>query len=590
MTSILLNGSNPPPKGSEPLVPENGKRNILITSALPYCNNVPHLGTLIGCVLSADVYARFSRLRGYNAIYICGTDEYGTATEQKARAEGLTPSELCQKYGEIHRQCYNWFNISFDHFGRTATPKQTEIAQDIFSRLYQQGLLIQKETEQLFCQICDRFLADRFVTGECPHCQYSEARGDQCDQCSKLLSPIELVNPHCRVHPGITPNFRSSTHLYLDLSRLQPEVEKLFAQKENNDVWTKNTCDVTRAWLKDGLKPRCITRDLEWGTPVPLEDFKDKVFYVWFDAPIGYLSITAEYTDQWRKWWQTPESKTDDSVTLYQFLGKDNIPFHTIIFPATLIGADDNYHLLDHCSTTEYINYEGGKFSKSLGTGVFCDQVQQTGIPSYVWRYYLLSNRPEKSDTVFSWSDFQVKNNNELLANIGNFCHRGISFVNRFFDGKIVSDNCSDHPDDQSLLADLNSLYQEYIDALESVRIKESLKLVLKFSARCNKYFQDSEVWNLIKEENTRARAAQICYWIIEGVASISLLLEPFIPSFCDQLRIQLNCPTWKLNDTLISLIKTGHQLGKSKPLIQKITNDQIAEWEKQFGGKNNCD
>jgi len=580
MTTVLPHGSNP---SSQPVLPKTGERNILITSALPYCNNVPHLGTLIGCVLSADVFARYSRLRGYNTVYICGTDEYGTATEQKARAENLTPPELCQKYGEIHRQCYDWFNISFDHFGHTATPKQTEIAQEIFLRLFDQGLLEEKETEQLFCQTCDRFLADRFVEGECPHCHHPNARGDQCDVCSKLLSPTELLHPRCQVHSEITPALRSSNHLYLNLTKLTPQVEQLFNEKK--ETWTKNTCDTTRAWLKEGLRPRCITRDLKWGTPVPLERFHDKVFYVWFDAPIGYLSITAEYTDQWRKWWQ---QTNDTTVKLYQFLGKDNIPFHTIIFPATLIGADDNYNLLDYCSTTEYINYEGGKFSKSQGTGVFGDQVQQTGIPSYVWRFYLLNSRPEKSDSIFTWDDFQAKNNNELLANIGNYCHRGISFTNRFFDHQVPDSDSSLHPDDQRLFDDLSSLQTEYIQALEQVHLKEGLKIVLKFSTRCNKYFQDSQVWALVKEESTRPRASQICYWIIQGIANISLLLEPFLPGFCAQLRAQLNCPVWKLTETFTPLLEPGHRIGESKPLVQKITDDQITTWREQFGGTKN--
>ncbi|MBO4409475.1 MAG: methionine--tRNA ligase, partial [Spirochaetales bacterium] len=358
----------------------------LITCALPYVNNIPHLGNLTQ-VLSADVFARFCRLRGYETMYICGTDEYGTATETRAAKEGVSPRELCDRFHAIHRDIYKWFDIQFDYFGRTSTQKQTEIVQDIFRRCDENGFITEKETEQLYCPKCDRFLADRFVEGTCPHCGSPDARGDQCDSCQTLLDPTELINPRCMVC-GTTPVIRKTKHLYLDLPRILPQLEKWIDETSEKGFWAKNAIQVTKSWLRDGLKERCITRDLKWGIPVPKPGYENKVFYVWFDAPIGYVSITANLTDEWRKWWFDPEN-TD----LFQFIGKDNIPFHTVVFPATQLATGQNWTMLHHMSSTEYLNYEGGKFSKSKGIGVFGNDVQETGIPADVWRFYMYYNR-----------------------------------------------------------------------------------------------------------------------------------------------------------------------------------------------------
>jgi methionyl-tRNA synthetase len=332
------------------VLPQKGARNILITSALPYVNNVPHLGNIIGCVLSGDVYARFCRLRGYNTLYICGTDEYGTATETKAIEEKVSCKELCDKYNALHSQTYKWFQIDFDHFGRTTTPQQTEIAQDIYKKLNQNGHVFEDTVTQLYCEQHQSFLADRFVEGTCPYCGYHDARGDQCDKCGKLLNAIELINPHCKLD-GATPVIKNSKHLFLNLTEQQPALESWFREACKKGKWSANSETITSNWLKEGLKPRCITRDLKWGTAVPREGYENKVFYVWFDAPIGYPSITATYTKDWEKWWKNPEE-----VQLYQFMGKDNVPFHTVIFPSTLIGTKENWTLLHHLSTTGKLN------------------------------------------------------------------------------------------------------------------------------------------------------------------------------------------------------------------------------------------
>jgi methionyl-tRNA synthetase len=307
---------------------------------------VPHLGNIIGCVLSADVYARYCRLREYNTLYICGTDEYGTATETKALEEKVSCQALCDKYHELHKQTYEWFGIDFDHFGRTTTKQQTEIAQDIFLQLEKNGCVIQDKITQLYCEVHQSFLADRFVEGICPHCAYEDARGDQCDKCGKLLNATDLVKPRCKLD-GASPILRESTHLFLNLTDAQPKLEAWFDEVSKAGGWSSNSITITGSWLKEGLKPRCITRDLTWGTPVPKAGFENKVFYVWFDAPIGYPSITANYTPEWQQWW-----KNSKDVKLYQFMGKDNVPFHTVIFPSTLMGTSEDWTLLHHLSTT----------------------------------------------------------------------------------------------------------------------------------------------------------------------------------------------------------------------------------------------
>lgn len=339
----------------------------LITSALPYVNNIPHLGNLIQ-VLSADVFARFCRLRGYDTLYICGSDEYGTATETKAREEGISPRELCDRNHAIHRAIYSWFNIDFDHYGRTSTEFQTRIVQDLFLRLKDAGFINQRRMTQLYSEKSEMFLADRYVRGECPHCHYDDARGDQCENCGKLLDPELLINP-LSIMDNSTPVLKETTHFYIDLPKILPLLEKWMTEASEKGRWAHNAVRMTQAWIRDGLRERAITRDLKWGIPVPLEGFEDKVFYVWFDAPIGYISISAEHAarkgepESWKEWWQN-----QDEVELFQFIGKDNIPFHTVIFPSTLLAGGQKWTMLHHMSSSEYMNYENGKFPRARGS------------------------------------------------------------------------------------------------------------------------------------------------------------------------------------------------------------------------------
>ncbi|XP_026121704.1 methionine--tRNA ligase, cytoplasmic isoform X1 [Carassius auratus] len=568
-----------------PILPQEGKRNVLLTSALPYVNNVPHLGNIIGCVLSADVFARYGRLRGWNLLYVCGTDEYGTATENKAREEGLTPQEICDKYHAVHAEIYQWFQIDFDFFGRTTTERQTEIAQDIFWRLHERGFLLEDTVEQLRCESCQRFLADRFVEGECPHCRYPEARGDQCDKCGRLINAVELRNPQCKVCKE-TPVIRSSKHLFLNLPKLEDELEQWLDKSTGSGDWTANARHIARSWLRDGLKPRCITRDLVWGTPVPRQEYKEKVFYVWFDAPIGYLSITANYTDQWEKWWKNPQQ-----VELYNFMAKDNVPFHSVVFPCSLLGAQDNYTLVNHLVATEYLNYEDTKFSKSRGVGVFGDMAKDTGIPSDVWRFYLLYLRPEGQDSAFSWSDMALKNNSELLNNLGNFINRAGMFVSKFFDGRVPEMLLNE--DDKRLIAQVRWELKQYIQLLDKVRIRDALKCILNISRHGNQYIQVNEPWKKIKGgDGDRQRAGTVTGVSVNVACLLSVVLEPYMPSVSQTIRQQLQAPPTCVSTmlqntgTFICSLRAGHCIGTVSPLFQKLENEQIEVLRKRFGGQ----
>ncbi|KAM7253048.1 hypothetical protein ACFE04_008889 [Oxalis oulophora] len=591
-------------QSNEPKLPIAGKRNVLITSALPYVNNVPHLGNIIGCVLSADVFARYCRLRGYNAIYVCGTDEYGTATETKALEENCTPQQICDKYYAIHKEVYEWFNISFDKFGRTSSPQQTEVCQAIFKKVYENNWMSENTMQQLYCDTCKRFLADRLVEGVCPTagCNYDSARGDQCEKCGKLLNPTELKEPRCKVCQK-TPRIQDTDHLFLELPMLKDKLEEYINKTAVSGGWSQNAIHTTNAWLKEGLKSRCITRDLKWGVPVPHEKYKDKVFYVWFDAPIGYVSITACYTSEWEKWWKNPEN-----VELFQFMGKDNVPFHTVMFPSTLLGTGEDWTLMKTISVTEYLNYEAGKFSKSKGVGVFGNDVKDTNIPVEVWRYYLLTNRPEVSDTLFTWADLQAKLNSELLANLGNFVNRVLSFIAKpsaideelFSPGQGFGSIIPDAPGAESHLLTLKfsesvgKNVDQFVDAMEKVKLKQGLKIAMGISGDGNAYLQDSQFWKLYKEDKP---ACSIVMRTAAGIVHLlACLLEPFIPSFSIEVFKQLNLPQSKLSFSDENgdidrarrpweILPPAHKIGTPEPLFKELKDEEVEFYRSKFAG-----
>ncbi|XP_076948188.1 putative methionine--tRNA ligase isoform X1 [Bidens hawaiensis] len=581
-------------------LPIAGKRNILITSALPYVNNVPHLGNIIGCVLSADVFARFCRLRGYNAIYVCGTDEYGTATETKALEENCSPKEICDKYHAIHREVYKWFDISFDKFGRTSTPQQTEVCQSIFRKLMENNWLSENTMQQLYCDKCQKFLADRLVEGSCPTpgCYYDSARGDQCENCGKLLNPTELVNPRCKVCAN-SPHIRDTNHLFLELPLLEDKLRDYISNMSVAGSWSQNAIQATNAWLKEGLRSRCITRDLKWGVPVPHERFKDKVFYVWFDAPIGYVSITSCYTPEWEKWWKNPEN-----VELYQFMGKDNVPFHTVMFPSTLLGTGENWTLMKTISVTEYLNYETGKFSKTKGVGIFGNDAKDTSIPVEVWRYYLLTNRPEVSDTLFTWADLQAKLNNELLNNLGNFINRVLTFIAKDPDSEsgkgsgynsIVPDaaGAETHLLSKILGDKIGSYVEQYVEAMEKVKLKQGLKIAMSISGEGNAYLQESQFWKLYKED--RSSCSIVMKTSVGVVFLLACLLEPFMPSFSIEVLKQLSLPLQlSLSDEKgdvekakrpWEMVPAGHRIVTPVPLFKELKDEEVEFFRAKFAG-----
>jgi methionyl-tRNA synthetase len=538
----------------------NKKR--LITSALPYVNNVPHLGTLLQ-VLSADAFARYCRQRGYETLYVCGTDEYGTATETRALEERTTPRELCDRYHKIHADTYDWFGIAFDKFGRTSTPKHTEITQAIFKGLDANGYINEKTTEQLYCENHKRFLADRYIDGTCPYCGSEEARGDQCENCGKLLDPTDLKNPRCHLC-GRPPVARKTTHLYIDLPKILPLLKAWQSKAAAAGSWAHNAQKMTEAWIRDGLKPRSITRDLTWGIPVPKKGFEDKVFYVWFDAPIGYISITAGHTPDWESWWQNPPG-----VELYQFIGKDNIPFHTVIFPSSLLGAGGKWTMLNHMSSTEYMNYEGDKFSKSRGVGVFGDDAMASGFPADMWRFYLFYNRPEKNDFNFTWNDFREKVSSELLGNFSNLVNRTLTFVRRFYGGTLPAGKV-----DPKFWAAVRECEKKIEAAFEAIELRQAFRLVFELSSLGNKRFQDAAPWRARTEAPEMAAALmnELTYLVRE----LAILVHPFLPATAARVLgfLGLGSPDWSL------LGKTEGLGAVSQPelLFEKLDDKKIEE------------
>ncbi|KAM0748825.1 methionyl-tRNA synthetase [Meredithblackwellia eburnea MCA 4105] len=576
------------------ILPKKGERNVLITSALPYVNNQPHLGNIIGSTLSADVFARYARQRNNRVLYVCGTDEYGTTTEVMAAKEGVGPKELCDKYHKLHAEAYEWFQIGFDHFGRTSTEKQTEICQHIFLKLYQNGWMEEHENKQLYCETDQRFLADRYVEGTCPKCGYEGARGDQCEHCSVTYeSPLDLLRPKCSAC-GSTPTERLTAHLHIKLASLQPQIETWVKETQEKGTWSANGKAFTNGWLKGGLQSRGMTRDLEWGVRLPKElgeKWEKKVMYVWFDAPIGYPSITANYTDDWELWWKNPED-----ITLYQFMGKDNVPFHTVLFPAYLIGTHEPWTMLNSISTTEYLQYEGTKFSKSKNVGVFGQNARSTGVQASVWRYYLLQNRPETSDSEFTWDDFVAKNNGELLNNLGNFVNRIIKFVIAKFDsvlpdpsgGKVAWEKEEGArafaEEDQTFVAEIDALLKAFINDMDHQKIRAGIAGAMAISARGNQYIQDNKVDNALLASNP-LRTAQVVLTTINLVYLLSSILHPFMPSTSDEIIAQLDATPIAIPDRFEINLLPGHKVGSATHLFTKIDPKKIDEWRAEFGG-----
>ena len=522
------------------------RNKYLITSALPYVNNVPHLGNIIGCVLSADVYARYRKTHGDEYLFICGTDEYGTATETKALEQNMTCQEICDYYYKIHKEIYDWFNIEFDIFGRTTTETQTQLAQEIFLELYKNGYIFEKTISQLYCQNCQRFLADRYINGYCytPDCQINKikTKGDQCDSCGTPIDPLRLIEPTCIICNKNDINIKKSEHLFLDLAKFQEKLEQ-FIPTVN---LLNNSANIAQQWLKQGLHERCITRDLNWGTPVPtppeypgypeLAKFKGKVFYVWFDAPIGYFSILmhALGKEQAEKQWLK-----NQHTKLVQFMAKDNVSFHTVMFPATLMGYNENkepFTLIHELNCTEYLQYNGGKFSKSQGLGIFGDQVRDLSIKHDisvdVWRAYLIYIRPENQDTSFDLDAMKNFNKSFLCDKLGNYVNRTFILAEKYTQNRIYFHYPLNFGNDKitlDLFRQLRTLSNEYEQYFEHGKIRDAFKTLFKLIDVANKWLYQKEPWKLYKENiitatNIIALAINICYLV-------GLQARPFMPN-----------------------------------------------------------
>lgn len=548
----------------------------LITSALPYVNNVPHLGNIIGSVLSADVYARYCRMMNYETLYICGTDEYGTATEMKALEEKKTPLEVCNHYNAIHKRIYEWFNISFDVFGRTSMPIHSDITQKIFTDCDSNGFITIEKTDQYYDETAKVFLADRYLVGKCPHCQFPEAHGDQCDKCSKLLQPEDLIDLRSTVS-NTKPVKKSTQHLYLDLPKIEPKLVAWMEKASIAGKWSENTKAITSSWIRDGLKTRSITRDLKWGIQVPKPGFEDKVFYVWFDAPIGYISITASAREDWKSWWQN-----QSDVQLYQFMGKDNVPFHSIIFPSILLSGKEPWTMVHHISATEYLNYENDKFSKSRGVGVFGTDAIESGVPVDFWRFYLICVRPEQHDTCFQWSDFQARINNELAANLGNLVHRALVFTQNKLEGTVPAVGTL-QPIDEAFLELSKKMTSEYQDQLENVNLRDALATIMLYSRAANKYLQETVPWKTIKDDPVRT--GTIMGILITTIQNLGILLAPFLPDTSDHIFKQLGVKASQWNG-LHKHLTPGHKIGTPEPLFTQLEDEKIEELKLKHAGK----
>jgi methionyl-tRNA synthetase len=532
---------------------------------------------------------------------VCGTDEYGTATETRAAEEGVHPRDLCGRYHAIHADIYRWFNIAFDKFGRTSTEIQTVVTQDIFKKLDANGFITEHTVKQLHCPQCSRFLADRYVRGTCPYCGHSEARGDQCEDCGKLLEPTELKNPRCSTC-GTTPSLKETKHLYIDLPKIKDKLEAWIKTVADKGFWANNAVAMTESWIRDGLRERAITRDLKWGIPVPKVGFEDKVFYVWFDAPIGYISITgtlggelvkangknaAPPLQSWQTfvddWWKNPQE-----VELFQFIGKDNIPFHTVIFPSSLLGTGEDWTMLHHMSSTEYLNYESGKFSKSRGVGVFGTDVMETDIPADVWRFYMFYNRPEKSDTLFTWKDFQEKVNSELLGNLSNLVNRTLAFVNRYYGGKIPehdADNAYDFAEKWEIVRQFEA---KITQSLEKVELRDAFHTIFELAAFANKTFQDGEPWK--KRTESPASAASLIRFLTYIVRDLAVLVEPFIPQTAERIMSFFGLTLQKGAENAV----TWADIGKSEKLsrvvhtevlFSRLETEQVEFFKQKYSG-----
>jgi len=543
---------------------KNYKR-YLITSALPYANGPIHLGHLAGVYVPSDIYVRYLRQQGRDVISICGSDEHGVPITLKARNEGSSPQEVVDRYHALNKKAFEDFGISFDIYSRTSNKVHHETASDFFRTLYDKGIFIEKTAEQYYDEEASAFLADRYITGTCPHCGNPSAYGDQCEQCGTSLSPNELIQPVSTIS-GSKPVLRATKHWYLPLDRYEAWLREWIL--EEHKEWKPNVYGQCKSWIDQGLQPRAVSRDLDWGVPVPVEGADGKVLYVWFDAPIGYISATKELTPDWEKYWK------DEETRMIHFIGKDNIVFHCIIFP-TMLKTEGSYILPDNVPANEFLNLENDKISTSRNWAVWLHEyLEDFPGKQDVLRYVLCANAPESKDNDFTWKDFQNRNNNELVAILGNFVNRAIVLTHKYFNG-VVPEVPALLDTDREVLKEIGIIGKAVEQSLEQFRFREAVKTAMDLARLGNKYLAETEPWKLIKTDEERVKT--ILNISLQITANLTLLMEPFLPFSMEKLRgfIRFNERAWSLIGSH-DLLKPGHELAEASLLFDKIEDDQV--------------
>jgi methionyl-tRNA synthetase len=563
-----------------------------ITAALPYTNGPIHIGHLAGVYVPADIYARYLRLQGKDVAFICGSDEHGVAISMKARKEGVSPQEIIDKYDGIIRQSFLDFGISFDNYSRTSAKIHHDTAQEFFKKLYDNNDFIEEVTEQLYDAKANQFLADRFVVGTCPKCGNDEAYGDQCEKCGSTLNATDLINPKSTI-TGETPIMKSTKHWFLPLDRYQDFLQKWILEDHAKD-WKTNVLGQVKSWLDDGLKPRAVTRDLDWGIDVPVIGAEGKKLYVWFDAPIGYISATKEWAARenknWEDYWKLDSATGGTSTKLVHFIGKDNIVFHCIIFPA-MLKAEGSYILPDNVPANEFLNLEGNKLSTSKNWAVWLHEyLQDFPDKQDVLRYALTSNAPETKDNDFTWKDFQARNNNELAAIFGNFINRVVVLTNKYYDGKVPTPNEFSDVDLRTL-SELKAYPAVISSSIERYRFREAQGEMMNVARLGNKYLADEEPWKMVKTDAERVKTQM--HVALQIAAALQILCEPFLPFTSNKLskilgtnpnwssRVQSreeNVANWQSVSQTSELLKPDHQIGVAEILFAQIEDEEITK------------
>ena len=540
-------------------------KRYLITSALPYANGPVHIGHLAGVYVPSDIYARYQRLKGNDVISVCGSDEHGVPITIKARKEGVTPQDIVDRYHEIIKDAFKRLGMSFDIYSRTSSATHRQTASDFFRKLYDEGKFIEQTSMQFYDDEAQTFLADRYVMGTCPKCGNERAYGDQCESCGSTLSPDELINPHSTISGGAISK-RETKHWYLPLDQYDPMLREWIL--EGHKEWKSNVYGQCKSWLDSGLQPRAVSRDLDWGIPVPVEGAEGKVLYVWFDAPIGYISATKDLTPDWEKYWKSEDTK------LVHFIGKDNIVFHCIVFPS-MLKAHGEYILPENVPANEFLNLEGDKISTSRNWAVWLHEyLDEFPGKEDVLRYVLCANAPETKDNDFTWKDYQARNNNELVAILGNFVNRALVLTQKYYEGAVPTLGELTEYDEQTI-AELGGIKSSLESNIENYRFREALKDAMNFARIGNKYLADTEPWKVVKTDPERVKT--ILNIALQITANVAVAIEPFMPFSSEKIlnMLNINKLDWESLGSM-SLLEAGHVIGKPVLLFEKIEDDVI--------------